>query len=225
MHSGVTDEGKITDAESKREEARKIQAREEMKEAERQWDPANRVHPDDLGGNVMRSETAPLDLAALKDAVVLDSKFSYKVDKLNDETANKTLISGYGNYCFEVNNVIMQGSIFVTPSICLLYKVEKFEDITVDSLKLLQYIKPMPDLLVIGTGLQIRYLPREVEAYLSSLNISVECVQTRNAVSTFNILNNEGRDLVGILLGVKMSEHEFTEEKSSIYVGPEKISV
>lgn len=140
--------------------------------------------------------------------------------KLKDEHTVNTLIQGYGNYCFEINDVMMEGSVVCLPNITLLWKPKEWSEVTVESLYLLKYLTPKPDIVVFGTGLDIHHLSRKQAALLESMNLAWECVQTRNAVSTFNILNNEDRSVVGLILGVPMSEDEWPELLAKDPLGP-----
>lgn len=73
-------------------------------------------------------------------------------------------------------------------------------EVTPASLKILDLLKPRPELVVLGCGTSIGRVPAALEKALNEQNISIEALDTVNAVATFNILNQEGRAVVGALL-------------------------
>lgn len=136
------------------------------------------------------------------------AEMDYEVDTLVDETAVKTMVHGYGTNCFEVNDVLMQGSIFLLPNVTLLFKPTRVEEITVENLTLLKYLRPTPDIIIFGTGDEVRQPSVEVRNFLDSLGMLYECARTKNACSTFNILNNENREVAGLMLPVTVDKKE-----------------
>lgn len=81
-----------------------------------------------------------------------------------------------------------------------LWRVRRMDDITLDSLALLRLLKPVPDLLVLGCGRRVRRLPPDLARQLHLMGVRVDALDTANAVATFNVLNQEGRKVVGALL-------------------------
>jgi len=71
---------------------------------------------------------------------------------------------------------------------------------TIESLALVDLVKPAPDLVVLGTGRAIQRIPEALQKALEERNVAIEAIDTVNAMSTFNILNQEGRKVVGALL-------------------------
>ncbi|KAK9812737.1 hypothetical protein WJX72_002868 [[Myrmecia] bisecta] len=109
-------------------------------------------------------------------------------------------IEGYDDDGFIVNDVGVEGSLLCSGDIYTLWDIHQLEDITSESLAMLVIIKPPPDLLIIGCGRRTQMVPQQLHEFLTSNNISVEALDTPNAVSTFNILNKEGRKVAGALL-------------------------
>ena len=70
-------------------------------------------------------------------------------------------------------------------------------------------LKPVPELVVIGCGTVIGKVPDTFVQQLKERDINIEVLDTVNAVATFNILNQEGRAVVGAMLpaGVSCSEN------------------
>lgn len=67
------------------------------------------------------------------------------LDKFNllPNTSNIT-ITGYIDPGFMINNVRVFGSLIVHPKQVFLWNVKSFEELTIDSLKLLEYLSPTP---------------------------------------------------------------------------------
>ncbi|KAG2485886.1 hypothetical protein HYH03_015468 [Edaphochlamys debaryana] len=111
-----------------------------------------------------------------------------------------TKFSGYYAGGFYINNVQVPGSVLATHDTFLLWRPRRIIDVTPESLVLLELIKPAPEVLVLGTGPSAQKLPLAVRDYLQKLDIRVEVLDSRNATGTFNVLNDEGRSVVGALL-------------------------
>ncbi|XP_010506273.1 PREDICTED: protoheme IX farnesyltransferase, mitochondrial-like [Camelina sativa] len=57
-----------------------------------------------------------------------------------------------------------------------------------------------PELLIIGCGRDIHPVTPEVRQFVKSIGMKLETVDSRNAASTYNILNEEGRVVAAALL-------------------------
>ena len=79
-------------------------------------------------------------------------------------------------------------------------------EVTIESLRLLDLVKPLPELLVLGCGSSIRKVPNELMQALKERDISIEALDTVNAVATFNILNQEGRKVIGAMMPAGLEE-------------------
>ncbi|GAB4813752.1 hypothetical protein N2152v2_000798 [Parachlorella kessleri] len=109
-------------------------------------------------------------------------------------------IDGYDDTGFIVNDMQVEGAVLCYGDLVTLWRVKDLADISLETLALIDLIKPAPALLVVGCGRSIRTLPEALLHGLREKGISVEALDTVNAVATFNILNQEGRKVVGALL-------------------------
>lgn len=57
-----------------------------------------------------------------------------------------------------------------------------------------------PDILLLGCGRYIEPIDPELRRFLRSTGMKLEVIDSRNASSTFNILNEEGRMVAAALL-------------------------
>jgi len=137
-----------------------------------------------------------------------------------EDTIDRIYIDSCSEDGFTVNGIEYPGSIMVYPSLAFLWRPTGAPDllpshpeidnapnggvitpdqITVESLALLKYVVPRPEILVVGTGSKHHHVPH-IREFLDSLDISVEAMRTFFAIGTFNVLNMEGRRVAGIML-------------------------
>ena len=102
---------------------------------------------------------------------------------------------------FLVHETRVEGSVIAYRDLLLRGAPASYGDVTIASLApLLVIVRPPPDLLVLGCGAGIRQVDPALMRALMDRFVAVEALGTRNAVSTFNILNAEGRAVVGAFL-------------------------
>ncbi|KAG2388330.1 hypothetical protein C9374_000494 [Naegleria lovaniensis] len=128
---------------------------------------------------------------------------------------NVVFISGYGQRSFFLGNTRIFGSIFATTKQVFLWDVSNPHDITIESLALAEYLNPTPTLLLVGTGHTMVRLPQEVHEHFRSNGVVIEEMPSVNAVSTFNVLNQEGRDVCLACLSLEpVNVRELTPTKA-----------
>ena len=110
--------------------------------------------------------------------------------------------------------VLGNGSVLRRPLVCYAGKVFVWEagakssslEITPRSLSVLRAVKPKPDILVVGYGDReasrgaASTLTEGARRLLRDLNVSLELVDTKTAISTFNILQQDGRRVLAALV-------------------------
>jgi uncharacterized protein len=75
---------------------------------------------------------------------------------------------------------------------------QRFEELTVEHLKAALVLDP--EILIIGTGKEQRFLPGELMAALSKTGMGLEVMDTAAACRTYNVLLSEDRKVVAALL-------------------------
>jgi len=101
-------------------------------------------------------------------------------------------ITAYDEKSITINHVRFSQSILVLPNVApVLWPVSTFDRLTPDDFSAVVTAKP--DLLIVGTGIQQRFLPPLLAVSLSSEKIGVEYMNTKAACRTFNLLLSEGR--------------------------------
>ncbi|KAF5836167.1 NADH dehydrogenase 1 alpha subcomplex assembly factor 3 [Dunaliella salina] len=129
-------------------------------------------------------------------------KVDLGISRIAEPEKGKTKFNGYFAGGFFVNNVQVPGSVIAQADMYLLWKPRRIEEVTPESLVFIDLIAPTPDLLVLGCGLTPQPLPREVAAFLAERKMKVEVLNSRDATGYFNVLNEEGRVVVGALLAL-----------------------
>lgn len=72
----------------------------------------------------------------------------------------------------------VEGPILCLPDTWLMWDVKGFEDITPETLALLDLIDPAPEVVIVGCGSRIRQLPPPVTQHLKARGIAVEALDT-----------------------------------------------
>ncbi|CAG8745126.1 7312_t:CDS:2, partial [Acaulospora morrowiae] len=72
-----------------------------------------------------------------------------------------------------------------------------------DFLKIFEVIIPRPELLIFGTGKTFIPIPLEVRNYIYKLGLQIDVLDTDNALATFNVLAEEGRDVAAVFLPIR----------------------
>jgi len=111
-------------------------------------------------------------------------------------------IDAYGNGGFRFADMSHRGSILCLPS--GIYGWDRQEDgpLTPDDLRRVLDEADGIEVLLVGTGKEIRPLPQEVKAVLRERHIRSDPMSTGAAVRTFNVLLAENRAVAAALIAV-----------------------
>jgi uncharacterized protein len=112
-------------------------------------------------------------------------------------------IDEYGGGGFRFADMSHRGSILATPSGVRATPVTQAAEIdaAVIDLVIADPSGP-PDLLIIGSGSELRPLPGALRARLRAAGVGCETMATGAAVRTFNMLLDEGRRVAALLIAV-----------------------
>ncbi|KAJ7961830.1 NADH dehydrogenase [ubiquinone] 1 alpha subcomplex assembly factor 3 [Quillaja saponaria] len=129
-----------------------------------------------------------------------------QINLIDNVPEDQLRFQGYTDTGFTVNGVQYEGSLLCVGNLLLSWKPKKLSEITSDSsctrlgLSLFQMLRPMPEILIIGCGRQVEPIDPELRRFVRSTGMKIEAVDSRNAASTYNILNEEGRIVAAALL-------------------------
>ncbi|MCO5613149.1 hypothetical protein L7F22_067425 [Adiantum nelumboides] len=116
------------------------------------------------------------------------------------EERRRSFLRRYTDTGFNINNVLHEGSLMCHGNLILTWTPKTFKEITPESLSIFELLRPAPDLLLIGCGRSVQFVDKELKDFLKSNGIKVEAIDSRNAASTFNFLNDEGRLVAAAIL-------------------------
>lgn len=125
--------------------------------------------------------------------------------QLLQNEADKTQIGGFSDTGFMVNNAEVEGSIFCTPQIFLCWEPNTLDEVTPAMLEPLTLLHPKPDVVLIGTGAASQALPLALLRFFQQHQVNFEVSSSVNTVSTFNVLVEEGRNVVAFVLHLNNS--------------------
>jgi len=81
-------------------------------------------------------------------------------------------------YVYLRRHLCMYRNVCVCVCVCVCVHVRRIEEVTPESLVILDLITPAPDLLVLGCGLTPKPLPKDVAAFLAERNMKVEVLNS-----------------------------------------------
>ncbi|KAJ6822054.1 NADH dehydrogenase [ubiquinone] 1 alpha subcomplex assembly factor 3 [Iris pallida] len=107
---------------------------------------------------------------------------------------------GYTDTGFTINRVNYEGSLLIVENKIMSWAPKRFSEITTESLSIFKVLRPVPEILILGCGRNIEPINPELRRFIRSTGMKLEAVDSRNAASTYNILNEEGRMVAVALL-------------------------
>jgi uncharacterized protein len=111
----------------------------------------------------------------------------------------RNTFTAYGPGYVAVNGVRYESSLVVMPDkIVDGWNVRNFESLAPQHIEALALLKP--ELVLIGTGEDLRFPAARLLASLAGARIGAEVMDTRAACRTYNILAEEGRHVAAALI-------------------------
>lgn len=116
-----------------------------------------------------------------------------------DDNPAQFQIRSYQPGCLHVNEKMLTRSIIITPDKLIEnWPPQTIEELNIESLT--QIVPLKPDILLIGTGNKLIFIPTEIYGELINLGIGVEVMNTSAACRTFNALSSEHRNVAAALI-------------------------
>lgn len=110
------------------------------------------------------------------------------------------VIQSYGAEGFKVSGVSYSGGIVIYGEKTFDWTSGTLENLTISDFDFLNGLDDRPDVFLLGTGKQMRFIPRELKHQLSQKNIHIEPMDTGAACRTYNTLLADGRKVCACLL-------------------------
>ncbi|ONK72248.1 uncharacterized protein A4U43_C04F17380 [Asparagus officinalis] len=123
-----------------------------------------------------------------------------QINLIDSVPEDQLRFQGYTDTGFTVNGVKYEGSLLIVENKLMTWAPKRFSEITAESLSIFQVLRPIPEILIIGCGKNIELISPELRRFIRSTGMKLEAVDSRNAASTYNILNEEGRMVAAALL-------------------------
>ncbi len=114
--------------------------------------------------------------------------------------ADAQIIQNYDNGGFRISGKQYDTPVIVSVSSSVVWGVNSFDGLTFESFSSLLENKDNIDVVLLGCGDKIRFLPTALKAALKEQGLSVEVMDTGAACRTYNVLMAEGRRVVAALL-------------------------
>ena len=116
-----------------------------------------------------------------------------------DDNTGQFQIRAYGAGRITVNDEVLTQSLILSAETLLRdWPPQRFEDITAEHLR--AAVELNPEILILGTGAQIRFPNPGITAELQARGIGVEIMDTAAACRTYNVLVGERRRVAAALL-------------------------
>ncbi len=111
-------------------------------------------------------------------------------------------IDAYGNGGFRFADMSHRGSLLLLPSGVRDWNPVDPEKLTADDFKAALQEAGEIEILLVGTGIHLKPLPRDVRPTLREAGISADPMSTGAAVRTYNVLLAEERAVAAMLIAV-----------------------
>jgi len=117
---------------------------------------------------------------------------------------DRTFVTGYGDHAFQVNDCLVRDSVVLLPESYFIWKARTFEEITLDSLSVFTALFPTIEMVIIGCGERVpAMLDPKIVTEMRNKGIVVELMNSSSALTTFNVLNSEGRNVGAAIIPIK----------------------
>lgn len=117
-----------------------------------------------------------------------------------ENTGSRQAVSAYHDDEIIIGNTAFTGSLIVCPDMAPHpWHIASFEHLSIDDLVALK--KHHPDIILLGTGKQTRHIPSDWIFSLLENGIIIECLNSRTACGTYNMMLAEERNpLLAIIM-------------------------
>jgi len=126
------------------------------------------------------------------------------------QTQQYQTVTGYDQDSVEINAITFRHSLLVLPEAApLAWPVADFGALDVTHFETIAALRP--DVVILGTGNRQHFVHPRLTACLTGQRIGVECMDSRAACRTYNILMTEGRKVALALIIESGSETRSNE--------------
>lgn len=112
------------------------------------------------------------------------------------------IIQSYAGGKFRVSGQVYESPVIVMADQTIIWPVSSFENLKVEDFAPLASRSADVDVVLLGCGASMRFLPPELRAALKAQGLAVDIMDTGAASRTYNVLMAEGRRVAAALLSV-----------------------
>jgi uncharacterized protein len=116
--------------------------------------------------------------------------------------ADQQVIQSYGGGQFRVSGKVYEGAVVVEPLAASLWDVSDFLSLSIDDFAALIDKAAEIDVVLLGCGATMAFLPAELKRELKVNGINVDVMDTGAACRTYSVIMAEGRRVVAAMLPV-----------------------
>lgn len=114
-------------------------------------------------------------------------------------SGGRNLFTGYGDGFIKVNDQKYERNMIVAPDRAIMeWGAPSFEDLTPEHFGTLLELEP--EIVIFGTGDRLKFPHPRLTCALAEAHVGLEVMDTRAACRTYNILMDEGRQVVAAIL-------------------------
>ena len=112
------------------------------------------------------------------------------------------IIQSYTAGVFRISGISYEGAVIVTPSETMTWDSAPatIDDLSVESFQNLIEKSDEIDVVLLGTGSKMAFVPPKLRQELSAKGLVVDVMDTGAACRTYNVLMAEGRRVVAVLM-------------------------
>lgn len=121
-------------------------------------------------------------------------------DLTPDLPEGRNLIQGYRPEGFTVGGRQHEGAVLVLESAVIAWPVDEIQSLSLDALRPVLDADPRPEILILGSGARFVMASATLRAELRAHGIALECMDSRAACRTFNVLLAEDRRVAAALI-------------------------
>ncbi|HTR86996.1 MAG TPA: Mth938-like domain-containing protein [Reyranella sp.] len=118
------------------------------------------------------------------------------------DPAQAQVIRTYGPGRFLIGEREWREPVLVTPTLTTPWRVTRADDLSLENLAALKDLATPTELLVLGCGPRIVFVPPDRRAVLKAAGIALEVADTGSACRIYNVLLAEGRRVAAALVPV-----------------------
>ncbi|MCR9256073.1 MAG: MTH938/NDUFAF3 family protein [Alphaproteobacteria bacterium] len=116
--------------------------------------------------------------------------------------AGRQIVERYGDGGFLIAGERHKGSVIVTPETTYPLDVADLESLTLERFSPVFEHDPAIEVLLIGCGAEMRFIPKDLRAALKEKGIGCDPMDTGAACRTYNVLATEDRRAAAILIAI-----------------------